>query len=380
VEKSSSTDSTLVEIAWQTDTDTICVDTVAALCSECLSIPNDTVFCNGMTQLYLFNFVNDSDNPVNAISIIETDPVTGDELLNSQTHYLGETVGIGEEYQNFIPVEFIDSNEDGELCFDIVARYLIEGEIPIICCYVTHCITTAVCPDGSEERCVEGDVDEVPSCPLEADKPVCGCDGETYVNRCFVSAAGIITWTGGPCPGTPPIIPDWPIDRIDFEDGIVVIEAEFPTIPNWYGFILQRLRPTDDTWWQVNTLLPGDAGRITIQDNNPVVGEQRYRIMAVSNTGQPSVTAPATVEVPVMRPSISVSPNPASGEFYLTSDVEGLAEVILISTTGKAGESQMVEFAGSPVRVELGRRPSGVYSVFVRFADGRTGVKRVVVR
>ncbi|WP_306416880.1 Kazal-type serine protease inhibitor family protein [Fulvivirga maritima] len=33
--------------------------------------------------------------------------------------------------------------------------------------------------------------------------PVCGCNGQTYGNKCEAKAAGLTSWTDGACPEKP---------------------------------------------------------------------------------------------------------------------------------------------------------------------------------
>jgi hypothetical protein len=50
--------------------------------------------------------------------------------------------------------------------------------------------------------CVDpGQISDTDDCGTTPDF-VCGCNGETYINACYADAAGVITYTNGPCNGS----------------------------------------------------------------------------------------------------------------------------------------------------------------------------------
>lgn len=59
--------------------------------------------------------------------------------------------------------------------------------------------TTGKCPPKAQEGCIDPQrADPNRSC-FEISKPVCGCDGETYVNACYAERVGVLKWEMGAC-------------------------------------------------------------------------------------------------------------------------------------------------------------------------------------
>jgi len=59
-------------------------------------------------------------------------------------------------------------------------------------------LLVAVGCNHEEKDCIDPLRKKTSAC-YEIYQPVCGCNGQTYSNDCFASAAGVKSWTNGPC-------------------------------------------------------------------------------------------------------------------------------------------------------------------------------------
>lgn len=380
VEESFSVDSTLVEVSFQTESDTICQDTLSAFCPGCLTIDDEVLACtDDGDYLYLFSFTNYSDFPVNRVVLLQSDGHTG---LNTESIIdLGFFVPVGGSFTSSIPVSLSGSAGE-EVCFDIVLRHLLPNQqINIECCYLTQCITLPDCEDTRVIACPAANVEWTDNCPTDEIQEVCGCDGEIYANPCLALQNGVLDFSLS-------LSDCGNILRTEIDLSGSLVENSWADL-SWSSTsaglnpVLEVLRFRffgEEEWQELDRWEISSAFRSTYRPMMTVGQAVEFQLLSINQLGQVAFSntvllTPALEDATI---SLILHPNPVTTEVRLVSNRPGQAELEIIDLNGRISYLQRVGFGDNPLPVNVSDLIPGVYSLRVRYSDGAQGLVRFV--
>jgi hypothetical protein len=130
-------------VNWLNNNTISATDTLELVCQNCSAIwPDSTTCLPDSSYFYAFNYTNNSDFTVNRLRIRENpgeDLVVEDEIVFAPPLLPGATAG-GLSIQLRPDAAALSS-----LCLEFTASRLLDGDIALDCCTVTHCIDIPVC-------------------------------------------------------------------------------------------------------------------------------------------------------------------------------------------------------------------------------------------
>ncbi|MCB0637262.1 MAG: T9SS type A sorting domain-containing protein, partial [Lewinella sp.] len=209
--------------------------------------------------------------------------------------------------------------------------------------------------------------------------PVCGCDGETYLNLCYAENSGIFDYDNGICDSIPD--PNPPIELIgELAPGGANLNWTVLQAGDVFDhFILRGRWPMDGTFHQVATIPGSDLQNYSFFHPNVMVGLNTYQILGVRG-GTIVLSNEADIFIPEdnNRPAIYAYPNPARDLMQVTANRNGPATIEFLSPDGRRFIEQQADFHGAPVPVDVSGLNDGLFILRVRFDSGETAQQRVV--
>jgi Kazal-type serine protease inhibitor domain len=86
------------------------------------------------------------------------------------------------------------------LAIAVFSCVLLAPQCPEVCTTNDDCDDDFFCSKLNSQCDGDGVCQPKPEGCTEAPSPICGCDGETYLNRCYAAMAGTTVENRGVCP------------------------------------------------------------------------------------------------------------------------------------------------------------------------------------
>ncbi|MBX2926230.1 MAG: hypothetical protein KF852_00215 [Saprospiraceae bacterium] len=376
------TDSVYIAINWLAGDSIVCTDTIGVFCPECLEINGSVVECldDGSYVYTMFSIVNHSSFSVNAIGLVETNPI--DTILNAGVYPVpltppGGTINV--------PIHVWLAAGLTEACFDIVLRFVDEATgVNFVCCYATHCIELPDCEQLEEFACPDPEQTSTDPCPTVLD-PVCGCDGEEYANPCEARNAGVLVYSHDlenctgviVAPGEEPI----QLEAEEQPNGSVNLVWNAPPDEMFFHFFVMRHTSGREDEMIGIVTAAGMQSQLKFLDVSPYNGVNEYRIVGVTVKGRPVRSNEDAVYVQwdhSRTVNVTVFPVPTQNLLYVASSKQGPGVVEILGADGRLHLATSVTFSGMPAPIDVSTLQDGVFFVRLRYADGETGQGRMV--